>query len=56
VIDATADFLIATSRLFFIQLFYFLVSVIVVTIWAFGLYGVVSLNEVIADHNLKGGR
>lgn len=44
VIDATADFVVSAKRLVLVALWYFIVSVIVFLIWAFGLVFVVSLN------------
>lgn len=46
VIDATADFMVATKRLALVTIYYFFVSVFVLLIWGFGLIGVVAMNEI----------
>lgn len=49
VIDATADFMVATKRLVFVSLFYFFVGVLYLGFWLVGLLGVYSLNEVVSS-------
>jgi len=46
VIDATADFIVATKRLIFVTIFYFFISVIAFLVWLGGLVGAVSCNKV----------
>ena len=46
VIDATADFMVATKRIAFVTIYYFFVSIIVLLIWGFGLIGVIAMNDI----------
>lgn len=46
VIDATADFMVATKRISFVTIFYFFVGVIVFIIWGVGTIGVIAVNEI----------
>lgn len=46
VIDATADFMVATKRIALVTIYYFFLSVIVIVVWSFGLVGVVAMNEI----------
>lgn len=46
VIDATADFMVATKRISLVTIIYFFVGVIVLIIWGFGAIGVISINKI----------
>lgn len=46
VIDATADFMVATKRLAFVSMFYFFVTILYLMFWGVAALGVVSLNEI----------
>lgn len=46
VIDATADFMVATKRVALVTIWYFFLTIITVLIWGFGLIGVIAINEV----------
>lgn len=46
VIDATADFMVATKRMAFVTVFYFFVGVLVFIIWGVGFVGVIAMNEI----------
>ena len=46
VIDATADFMVATKRIALVTIYYFFVSIIVLLIWGFGLIGVIAMNKI----------
>lgn len=45
-IDATADFMVATKRVALVTIWYFFLTIITVLIWGFGLIGVIAINEV----------
>lgn len=49
VIDATADFMVATKRLAFVSMAYFFVSIIYLVFWSVAAIGVVSMNEITAN-------
>jgi hypothetical protein len=55
VIDATADFMVATKRIALVTIYYFFLTIIVVVIWGFGLVGVIAMNEVTAVQDADGG-
>jgi hypothetical protein len=57
VIDATADFMVATKRIALVTIYYFTCTIIAVLAWALGLVGVVAMNDVTveADANGDGG-
>lgn len=46
VIDATADFMVATKRICLVTIYYFFISIFVLLIWGFGLIGVIAMNEI----------
>ena len=48
VIDCTADFMAATKRIALLTIYFFLLSIVVTVIWAFGLVGTISMNEITA--------
>jgi hypothetical protein len=54
VIDATADFMVATKRIAFVTIYYFFLSILVIVIWSLGLIGVIAMNEIRAVENSDG--
>lgn len=46
IIDATADFVVATKRLALVTVIYFFVGLLLIILWAFGVVGVFALNDV----------
>lgn len=56
VIDATADFLVATKRLVLVSIFYFFVAILYLVFWSVAAVGVVSLNEIKSNPNAAGGK
>jgi hypothetical protein len=54
VIDSTADFMVATKRIAFVTIYYFIMSLISVLFWGFGLIGIVSLSEIKAELSENG--
>jgi hypothetical protein len=57
VIDATADFMVATKRIAFVTIYYFILTIIALVIWGLGLVGVVAMNKVTVepDNDSDGG-
>lgn len=53
VIDSTADFMVATKRLAFVTIYYFLNSLVAILIWAFGLIGIVSMGNITVEKDLE---
>ena len=51
VIDATADFFVATKRMIFVSIFYFFVSVIIILVWFGCLTLVFSLSDITPDRS-----
>jgi hypothetical protein len=54
VIDSTADFMVATKRIAFVTIYYFIMSLLSVLFWGFGLIGIVSLSEITAELSENG--
>lgn len=48
VIDCTADFMAATKRIALLTIYFFLLSIIITVIWAFGMVGTISMNKITA--------
>ena len=54
VIDSTADFMVATKRISFVTIFYFIWSFILLVIWGFGLIGIISQGKIEVVQNENG--
>lgn len=54
VIDATADFMVATKRIALVTIYSFVLTIIVFVVWALGLVGVVAMNEIRAVPDANG--
>lgn len=54
VIDAAADFVVATKRLAIITVVYTLVGVLFLILYFFGLMSIISLNEIRTVPNING--
>lgn len=51
VVDASADFLASTKRLILVSVVYFIMALIVVSIWVTGMVFITSVNEVVPKQN-----
>lgn len=56
VIDASADFLAATTRILLVPGIFFLLQIIVVVIWIGAVMCVVSMNKISADELIPQGK
>lgn len=51
IIDATADFMVATKRLAFVSLSYFFITILYVIFWGVAAVGVIAMNPITANED-----
>lgn len=54
VIDSAADFLVATKRIAFVPLCYFVFTLVYLVLWGLAVPGVIAINEITANVNQNG--